>query len=371
MFDDVYRGKNVWVSGGTGFKGAWLITWLQEMGANVSGLALAPQRKTDLYNCLDLDSESVQEMIDIRDSQAVEDSLLKAAPDFVFHLAAQPLVIESYKYPADTYSVNVNGTIHVLEALRKLQKKCAAVFVTTDKCYENQEWEYGYREVDRLGGKDPYSSSKACVELVVASWRKSFFGESEVRIATARAGNVIGGGDWAEHRIVPDCIRNLMEDREIEVRNPAAVRPWQHVLEPLCGYLLLGVLMHRAETGRACRPFPGDAYNFGPGQDGNRNVGELVKEVLLTWPGSWTGPKSAGEYFEAHLLQLVIDKARADLNWAPVWTFEKTVSETVQWYKAAMDCRSPSDFRALTVGQLSAYCKSATEKGIGLRGKID
>jgi CDP-glucose 4,6-dehydratase len=243
-FRGLYRGKSVFVTGHTGFKGSWLTAWLLELGAHVHGFAQPPPTTPALFDQLGLAARIQHELGDVRHFMAVQRSIAKAQPDFVFHLAAQPLVRRSYEEPLETYATNVLGTAHVLEALRGLQKPCAAVFITTGKCYENREWVHGYREEDPLGGHDPYSSSKAAAEIAIASWRRAFFCDHPVKIASARAGNAIGGGDWAADRIVPDCIRSLQAGQPIAVRNPKATRPWQHVLEPLSGYLWLAALLY-------------------------------------------------------------------------------------------------------------------------------
>ena len=257
MFSGAYRDKVVWLSGHTGFKGAWLATWLLRLGARVHGFSL-PADELSLFNQLGLESRLGHEIGDVRDIEAVKESITRVRPDFVFHLAAQALVRRSYEEPLLTYATNIMGTAHVLEALCLLNKPCAAVFVTTDKCYENRETDHAYVEEDHLGGYDPYSSSKAAAEIVISAYRRSFFGKSPVRIASARAGNVIGGGDWALDRIVPDCIRHLQKGEPIPIRNPGATRPWQHVLEPLSGYLWLAAELWRGNTEAAT------AFNFGP-----------------------------------------------------------------------------------------------------------
>ena len=243
MFNQAFKGKRVWLSGHTGFKGAWLAEWLLALGAQVRGYALPPDQSQPLFGGLALGPRLESELADIRDVAAVRRSITDFQPDFVFHLAAQPLVRLSYEIPAETMATNVMGTVHVLEALRELRKPCAAVMVTSDKCYENREWVYGYREEDPMGGHDPYSASKGTAELAINSYRRSFFQEHPTKIASARAGNVIGGGDWAVDRIVPDCMRALERNQVIGVRNPKATRPWQHVLEPLSGYLWLGACL--------------------------------------------------------------------------------------------------------------------------------
>ena len=247
-FSGLYAGKTVWLSGATGFKGSWLAEWLLSLGARVHGYSLRPDTTPALFDQLRLEERIGNEIADVRDPAAVRKSIEKAQPDFVFHLAAQALVRYSYEHPLETYATNVMGTAHVLEALRSLEKPCAAVIVTTDKCYENREMDYAYAEEDHLGGHDPYSSSKGAAEIVTSGYRRSFFGQSPVRIASARAGNVIGGGDWALDRIVPDCIRALQRGEAIAVRNPAATRPWQHVLEPLSGYLWLAAQLYQPST---------------------------------------------------------------------------------------------------------------------------
>jgi CDP-glucose 4,6-dehydratase len=364
MFARRFHRKTVWLSGHTGFKGAWLAHWLLQLGARVHGFALAPPTQPALFDQLGLGSRLEHELGDLRDAAAVARSLQAARPDFVFHLAAQSLVRHSYTAPVDTYATNVLGTIHVLEALRALDKPCAAVLVTTDKCYENREWIHGYREVDPLGGYDPYSSSKAAAEIAIASWRRSFFSGHPVRIASARAGNVIGGGDWAPDRILPDCVRALQAKRPIPVRNPRSTRPWQHVLEPLSGYLCLAAAL--AEPGSP-RPELASAFNFGPGHDANRSVGELVKAVLQHWPGRWVSKINPAAVHEASLLQLSIDKANALLGWGPVWPFGDTVEQTVAWYRRVGG--APRQAGPFTTRQIEQYQADAARAGLAWAGK--
>lgn len=321
----LFEGKRVWVSGHTGFKGSWLSQWLLELGAVVHGYALDPDTTPSLFNHLSLSDRLEHEIADIRDAESVKDSIHVFQPDFVFHLAAQPLVRRSYGIPMVTYETNVNGTIHVLEALRRLEKRCAAVIVTTDKCYENHESGRAYEENDPLGGHDPYSSSKAMAEIATAAYRKSFFQNHPVRIASARAGNVIGGGDWAEDRIVPDAMRALSQEETISIRNPLAVRPWQHVLEPLGGYLHLA---GRLVSDPACAT----AFNFGPEPASNRTVADLVEEILKHRAGGWVDVSETGALHEATLLNLSIEKAHRILGWKPKWDFEETINKTVVWY---------------------------------------
>jgi CDP-glucose 4,6-dehydratase len=395
QFGGLYRGKSVFVTGHTGFKGAWLAEWLLCLGARVHGFALVPSTQPALFDQLGLASRLHHEIGDIRDPVAVKQSILAAQPDFVFHLAAQPLVRLSYEQPVETYATNVMGTINVLQALRELRKPCPAVMVITYKCYENREWVYGYREEDPLGGHDPYSSSKAAAEIAITSWRRAFFLDHPVRIASARAGNVIGGGDWASDRIVPDCIRALQQEQPIPVRNKHATRPWQHVLEPLSGYLWLAALLYdqRSEVGdqkseiidpklvpssvfrppsSALRPLPSvlcppssdlaSAFNFGPSHDANRTVEELVAEVLKHWPGRWEDQSDPKAPHEAGLLQLSTDKAHALLQWSPVWTFSSAIKETVEWYRET--AARPQAAAALTADQIARYTADAARAGL-------
>jgi CDP-glucose 4,6-dehydratase len=320
-----------------------------------------------LFNQLGLAGQLHHRIADIRDPAAVRKSIGKVRPDFVFHLAAQPLVRLSYAQPLETYATNVMGTAHVLEALRGLKKPCAAVLVTTDKCYENREWLHGYREDDPLGGHDPYSSSKAAAEIAISAWRRSFFKNHPVKIASARAGNVIGGGDWAKDRIVPDCVRALQKKQPIAVRNPDSTRPWQHVLEPLSGYLWLAAKLSqplaapkRSEGGSAFNPQLASAFNFGPAHEANRTVRNLVAEVLKHWPGRWEDQSDPKAVHEAGLLQMSTDKANALLGWAPVWSFSRAVEHTVSWYReTTADPRSASALAARQIGQYQADAAQA------------
>ena len=296
-------------------------------GAQVSGIALPPEEDESLYSKLSLDSRMPGTFLDIRDAEALEQEVSAFSPDIVLHLAAQALVRRSYRDPVGNWATNVMGTVHVLEAVRKLDRPVTVVVVTTDKVYENNEWAYSYRETDPLGGYDPYSASKAACELVAASWRRSFGGDS-LRIATARAGNVIGGGDWAEDRLVPDIVRALIAGRSIEIRNPASIRPWQHVLDPLFGYLTLAEHVHKTPDAvfRA-------GYNFGPEPADAFSVGELVETILKHWPGQWVDASDPNALHEAGRLSLSIDKARSELGWAPVWRFDNAIENTIDWYR--------------------------------------
>lgn len=337
---DFWCGRRVLLTGHTGFKGSWLALWLLELGAEVHGFALEPElaeaHAKPLFVSLELADRlgSGHQLGDIRDAAAIRSAVEAVQPEVVMHLAAQPLVRRGYEDPVGTWSTNVQGTLQLLESLRLLQHRCAVVLVTTDKVYANCEWEWGYREQDRLGGRDPYSASKAAMELLVESWRASFCGNgsdqiSHLALATARAGNVIGGGDWADDRIIPDAMRALVAGELIPVRNPLATRPWQHVLEPLSGYLQLAQQLFVNPEGHS------KAYNFGPAAEANRPVHQLVEELLANWPGGagWRDVSQPADPHEAGLLHLVSDRAHHQLGWRPHWEFAITVSRTVTWYQ--------------------------------------
>lgn len=365
MFANTYQGKSVLVTGHTGFKGSWLSEWLLSLGAKVTGLALNPDKDQPLFEMLDLTSRLDADLrLNINDLSGVSKAIAELRPDFVFHLAAQPLVRLSYEIPVDTFATNVMGTAHVLEAIRLSGHDCTIVVITTDKCYENREWLHSYREEDAMGGYDPYSASKGCAELVVSAYRRSFFShpDSPVKLASARAGNVIGGGDWANDRIVPDCIRALRTGQSIPVRNKTATRPWQHVLEPLSGYLWLGASLATATpTGNIPLSTLASGFNFGPALTSNRTVAELVQELLKHFPGgSWEDRSDPHALHEASKLNLAIDKAFHLLQWQPVWDFELTLAETATWYSAAPS----ADVSQLTVGQIQAYTNAAREAGL-------
>lgn len=339
----VWRGKRVLLTGHTGFKGGWLASWLCKLGAEVHGLALEPQ--TPFFAQLGLEAKIDHRIGDIRDACLVAARVAEVRPDAVFHLAAQALVLASYADPLATWDVNVMGTAHVLDALRALDYPCAAVMVTTDKVYENREWVHPYREEDALGGHDPYSASKAGVELVIASYRRSFFGDHPVRVASARAGNVIGGGDWAENRIVPDLARACAAGAPLRVRNPDARRPWQHVLEPLSGYLRLAeALLEGRDVDRA--------YNFGPEAADVRPVRDLVDAALTHWPGTWQDASDPAAPHEAGLLSLGIERARADLGYRPRWGFAEGIGRTMAWYRGVHEGMDPA---ALTLTQIAEF----------------
>ena len=351
--EKIYRNKNVVVTGHTGFKGSWLVAWLKQMGASVTGIALDPPSIPSHYDVSKL-AEGIQDhRIDIRNSDAIEQAILEAKPDFLFHLAAQPIVGASYDDPIETWSTNVMGTINVLEALRKVEHECSAVIITSDKCYDNVEWEWGYRENDALGGPDPYSASKGAAELAIRSYIKSYFSSDDntVRISSARAGNVIGGGDWAENRIVPDCVQSWSKNEIVELRNPHSTRPWQHVLEPLGGYLQLGALLSQNHD------LHGEAFNFGPQAQQNHSVLELVKEMSRSWSEvRWAECEpQPSEFYESGLLKLNCDKALHFLNWHAVLDFEETVALTADWYRSFYG--DPSSIQDVTNKQINDYAK--------------
>jgi len=370
LFASAYHQRRVLVTGHTGFKGAWLCEWLLALGADVTGYALESPTSPALFDQLGLASRIRHVAGDVRDPIPLRATIADCQPDFVFHLAAQPLVRASYADPVGTFEVNVLGTVQVLDALRDYSKPCGVVCVTTDKCYENREWFHGYREEDPLGGHDPYSASKAAAEIAIASYRRSFFADHRVKVASARAGNVIGGGDWALDRIIPDCVRALSAGQPVPVRNRFAIRPWQHVLEPLSGYLWLGALLAREESAALPPGAPAEqdaiagAFNFGPSHEANRTVEELVSEVLKHWPGTWEDHSPAKAPHEAGRLQLAIDKARALLCWQPVWRFSEAVAATASWYRSAARDPSPENICAITQRQIYAYTEAARASSI-------
>ncbi len=357
-FGGVYRGRRVLLTGHTGFKGSWLALWLHALGAKTTGLALAPESSPSHWNLLGLDMVD-DHRIDIRDAIAVRNAVMDAAPEVVFHLAAQPLVRRSYREPLATWSTNVMGTANILEACRLQPSVRSIIVVTTDKCYENLEWEWGYRENDRLGGHDAYSASKASAELVVASYRDAFFsGLSGPLLASARAGNVIGGGDWSEDRLIPDLVRAIMANATLEVRSPAATRPWQHVLESLSGYLCLG---QQLIEGR--REFA-QAWNFGPEREGNRTVGEVLTSLQAAWPALNWQLMSNPQPHEANMLHLDSAKARHHLGWRPVWSLNEGLNAVAEWYRAQTEHGA-----VISKLQLHAYVKDAEKACLAWSGK--
>jgi len=353
LLENTYKGKKVFITGHTGFKGSWILQWFYLLGAQIKGYALAPENTDDLYNLLDGNTLCNSIIADLRDAETLEDAILDFNPDFIFHLAAQPLVRRSYEIPAETFIVNAIGTAYVLDAVRKLEKSCVVVLITTDKVYENKEWVYPYRENDRLGGYDPYSASKACAELVINSYTQSFFNpaayhQHQKAIASTRAGNVIGGGDWAKDRIIPDIIRALQNQKPVQVRNPKAVRPWQHVLEPLGGYLLLG-----AKLAEDPIKYMG-AWNFGPLAEDNKSVEELVQTAIDIWgAGIYEKTNLENQPHEAGLLKLDISKALSVLNWQPKWCASEAIEQTIKWYRFFMD--NPTGIKTFTTAAIEQY----------------
>ena len=347
---DTYKDKSVFITGHTGFKGSWLATWLLQAGARVTGYALPPQTAQDHFVQLGLANRMTHIEGDLLDHRRLGDAMRAAQPDIVFHLAAQALVRLSYAEPGLTYFTNVSGAVNLLESVRAVDSVRALVFITSDKCYRNHEWAWGYREIDELGGSDPYSASKACAEIIFRSYHECYFGmRSGFACATARAGNVIGGGDFSSDRIVPDCIRALHAGQAIPVRNPQATRPWQHVLEPLSGYLKLGEALLTADGKRF-----GGSWNFGPNKDSNRTVGELVGRVIHTWGcGQMVVEPQENAPHECRLLHLNCDKAHSDLGWRPTWHFAEGVDETTRWYHDVLSRKIPA--WDLTNEQIIAY----------------
>lgn len=360
MFQNIFEGKTVLITGHTGFKGAWLTAWLKLLGAKVVGIALDPSTTPSHFVAARL-SEGIQDLrIDIRNREELVFAITSAQPDFLFHLAAQPLVRISYDNPSETWETNVIGTLNVLESLREIKKHCSAVIITSDKCYDNVEWVWGYRETDPMGGPDPYSASKGAAELLIRSYIKSYFsdGKNNVHIASARAGNVIGGGDWAPDRIIPDCVKAWSCNNLVELRNPYSTRPWQHVLEPLGGYLNLAAKLYR-------RPqLHGEPFNFGPQAQQNHSVLQLVQQMSLYWDQvRWedVSDKVKGPY-ESGLLKLNCDKALHYLNWHAVMGFEDTVRMTAEWYGAFYgDSKSTAE---ITNYQISSYMQLAKDCGL-------
>lgn len=342
-----WAGRRVLVTGHTGFKGSWLCELLLARGAAVSGLALEPETRPALFAQLGLARRMDHVIGDIRDPALVAARMREVRPEVVLHLAAQPLVRRSYREPLETWATNVMGTAHVLEAIRALDLPCSVVVVTTDKVYENREWEHPYRETDPLGGHDPYSASKAGTELVASSWRLAFLAQQGVRLATARAGNVIGGGDWSEDRILPDLARAFGAGRPLSVRNRHAVRPWQHVLDPLEGYLVLAERLALGDGAAVA-----DGFNFGPEAVDQRSVGQLVQEACRHWPGQWTDATDPEAPHEAGRLSLSIERARSVLGWQPRWDFARAVAETVGWYR---DVAAGADPAGLVRRQIAEF----------------
>jgi CDP-glucose 4,6-dehydratase len=352
MTSEFWRGKRVFITGHTGFKGSWLSLWLQQLGADLTGYALSPPTTPSLFEEANVGDGMRSIIADIRDLAALTKAMHEAKPEIVIHMAAQPLVRYSYQSPVETYATNVMGTVHMFEAVRHCGSVKVVVNITTDKCYENQEWIWGYRENEPMGGHDPYSSSKGCAELVSAAYRKSYLQGAGIAMATARAGNVIGGGDWAVDRLVPDILRALEKREAVHIRNPNAIRPWQHVLEPLSGYLVLAENLH--EKGQVYA----DGWNFGPEDKDARPVKWIVEHLCQGWgdDASWT-LQSGNHPHEANYLKLDISKAKQRLNWTPNWSLDKALAMIIDWHHAWI---SGKDIRDKSFQQIQAY----TEGGL-------
>ncbi len=361
MFGDIYKGKKIVVTGHTGFKGSWLTSWLLKLGAEVIGISIDIPSIPSLYEEVNLQSKLIDHRVDVRNLEKVREIILNAQPDFLFHLAAQPIVSLSYKDPIDTISTNVMGTAHVMEALRGLENPCTAIIITSDKCYDNVEWVWGYKETDAVGGKDIYSGSKGAAEVIYQSFYQSFFiGHKYVRVASARAGNVIGGGDWAKDRIVPDCMNAWYNKKPVEIRSPKATRPWQHVLEPLSGYLNLGQKLSEDIS------LNGQSFNFGPKSENSHTVLTLLTDLSKYW-----GINNIDDAFvvtddikfhEAGLLKLNCDKALFYLKWLPTLEYDELISFTSKWYYEFYHNKiSMWDY---TIDQLELYEKLAIKKNI-------
>ncbi len=351
-----WRDKRVFLTGHTGFKGSWLSLWLSSLGARVTGYALAPNTFPNLHDILEVNTLLEKAYIaDIRDLVALQQAVNKAQPDIVIHMAAQPLVRQSYSLPVETYATNVMGSVHLLESLRSLNSVRTTVIVTTDKCYENDERLEGYSEDAPMGGHDPYSNSKGCAELVAAAYRESYFPASKFlehrhAIATARAGNVIGGGDWSEDRLIPDAIKAFEKGQILSIRNPLATRPWQHVLEPLSGYLVLAQALY--QNG----PKYMGAWNFGPNDEDTKPVKDVVDMLISKWGSTVSWEQNISNHpHEAHSLKLNISKAREQLGWMPKWKLDTAIANTISWQK---DYQIKQDMRAISLSQIQTYCKA-------------
>jgi len=347
LVNEFWQDKKVFITGHTGFKGGWLVETLKILGAEIKGYALKPSTEPSFFESCKVENGILNEFGDIRDSKRLESSLSDFNPDIVFHLAAQPLVRYSYDNPKETYEVNVIGTLNVLEAIKKSSRVKAVVLVTTDKCYENKEWDYGYREIDSMGGHDPYSSSKGCCELLISSYRKSFFIHSSTKIASARAGNVIGGGDWSEDRLVPDILRAIYNNEAPIIRNPLAIRPWQHVLEPIFGYIKLAEKLYSQDSGFD------EAWNFGPNDTDCQSVGWITNRLieLNNFPNHWVQDLGFNPH-EANLLKLDISKAKNRLGWKPKWDLEISLQKIIEWHNVFS---TTADTEEITAKQILEY----------------
>ena len=361
IFNNIFQGKTILITGHTGFKGSWLCVWLKQLGANVIGVSINIPSSPSIFSTSFISNTVEDYRIDIRDIDALSSLFKKTQPDFVFHLAAQALVGTSYEKPIDTITTNSIGSVNVLESIKSLNKKVVVIMITSDKAYDNVEWVWGYRETDKIGGQDPYSASKGMAELAIRSYIESFFSQTDsiVKVGIARAGNVIGGGDWAKDRIVPDCMNSWSKSETVDIRSPNSTRPWQHVLEPLSGYLALASNLSLEEKNH------GQAYNFGPSSDQNFSVSRLIDEMSNYWDQiSWKDTSSSKNNFhEAGLLKLNCDKALHDLNWRSTLSFEQTVKMTVEWYKYYYQKPNNSTYD-FTVQQIGNFVDIANSKSI-------
>lgn len=361
MFNNIFAGKHVLVTGNTGFKGSWLTVWLLKLGAEVSGISKDIPTHPSMFDELRLGDMIIHHDLDVRDLRRLVELVKELKPDIVFHLAAQPIVSRSFQDPIETLSSNVMGTAHILEALRMSSHSCCAVIITSDKCYDNVEWVWGYRETDRLGGKDIYSGSKGAAELVVRSYVHSFFRGTDIRVATARAGNVIGGGDWATDRIVPDCVRAWSQGQPVSVRSPRATRPWQHVLEPLSGYLALAQALIQDRT---C--VQGESFNFGPSSEQNHPVSRIIEDMSPYWKFRNAADAyrvtTGSTFAESGLLKLNCDKALHMLQWLPTLAYSQMIEMVASWYYTFYEKTTP--MHAYTMEQISRYEAEAVRKGL-------
>lgn len=355
MNDSFWNKKKVFITGHTGFKGSWTTLWLKKLGAEIKGYSLKPNTNPSLYNILELQNDILSEFGDICDLDSLTKSIKKFKPEIIFHMAAQPLVRESYEDPIRTYQTNVMGTINLFEAIRKIDSVKAVVNITSDKCYQNNERNEGYKEHEPMGGHDPYSNSKGCAELITTSYRSSFFNAtSKVSLASVRAGNVIGGGDWAKDRLIPDILKAFEKKEVAIIRNPDAIRPWQHVLEPISGYLLVAKMLYKYGGDYA------EGWNFGPKENDAKPVKDIIDFFVLNWAkdAKWSIDKNSNPH-EAKLLKLDISKAKTKLNWEPIWDLEKTLLSIIEWHESWV---AGDDIRKVTLNQINEYEKDIRNK---------
>tara|TARA_B100000767_G_C19698617_1_gene507368 strand:+ start:59 stop:1129 length:1071 start_codon:yes stop_codon:yes gene_type:complete len=350
---EFWKGKRVFITGHTGFKGSWISLWLNSLDAKVKGYALNPPTSPSLFNEARLDEIIESEIGDIRNQKNLLKSMVAFNPDILIHMAAQPLVRESYDQPVETYDVNVLGTVKVLEVARSCSNLKSIICVTSDKCYENNGIDKSYKEGDPMGGHDPYSSSKGCSELVVSSYRHSFFNQNSIGIASVRAGNVIGGGDWANNRLIPDILRSFAKNNAVIIRNPNAIRPWQHVLEPLAGYIILAQKLYEDQASYS------QAWNFGPYEKDSKPVSWILDQMISMWPNSrWILNDEKGPY-EAELLKLDIQKSISKIGWRPIWSLELSLKKIIKWYKSWLN---QEDMKAVCIAEIEDYMSEMTEK---------